>query len=143
MPSISVVPVVLSGGSGSRLWPLSRDQHPKQLLALAGADSLLQATLRRVAELPGLGVARPLVVCGEAYRFVIAEQLRQIGCEGQIVLEPVGRNTAPAMAVAAHAVGSEGDDPLMLVMPADHMIPDAAAFGRAVAAAAPLAKNKS
>jgi len=139
MPSISVVPVVLSGGSGSRLWPLSRDQYPKQLLALAGADSLLQATLRRVAELPGLGVARPLVVCGEAYRFVIAEQLRQIGCEGQIVLEPVGRNTAPAMAVAAHAAGSEGDDPLMLVMPADHMIPDAAAFGRAVAAAAPLA----
>jgi mannose-1-phosphate guanylyltransferase/mannose-6-phosphate isomerase len=139
MTPIPVLPVVLSGGSGSRLWPLSRDTHPKQLLALTGTDSLLQATLRRVLDLPGLQAAAPLIVCGEDYRFVIAEQLRQMRCPGRIVLEPVGRNTAPAMALAAHLAGDDGDDPLMLVMPADHMVLDREAFGRALLEAAPLA----
>ena len=98
-----IQPVVLSGGSGTRLWPLSREKYPKQLLPLIGEDSLLQATVRRVDGAAGLEVAQPLVVCNEEYRFVIAEQLRLMGKGGTIVLEPLGRNTAPALAIAAQA----------------------------------------
>lgn len=139
MTSIPVLPVVLSGGSGTRLWPLSRDLYPKQLLPLVGTDSLLQATLRRVVDLPGMSVSSPLIVCGEAHRFVIAEQLQQMKCAGRIVLEPMGRNTAPAMTLAALEALDEGKDPLLLVMPADHIVQDAGAFGFAVQRAAPLA----
>lgn len=131
-----LIPVVLSGGSGSRLWPLSRDLYPKQLIALLGEHSLLQDTLLRAARLPGAGA--PVVVCNEEHRFMVAEQMREAGMTpGAILLEPAGRNTAPAIAVAAHDVRvRHGDDALLLVMPADHVIPDADAFAAAVEAAA-------
>src|SRR5688500_2269689 len=99
----SLIPVVLSGGSGTRLWPLSREKYPKQLLPLIGDESLLQATLRRMEGLSDIQVEAPLVVCNEEYRFVIAEQLRLMEATGTILLEPVGRNTAPALTLAALA----------------------------------------
>lgn len=127
-PTLVVQPVVLSGGSGTRLWPLSREKYPKQLLALIGSDSLLQATVRRVDGLADCGLASPMVVCNEDYRFVIAEQLRLIDRPGSIVLEPSGRNTAPALTLAALAALRDGADPVLLVMPSDHVIVDIAAF---------------
>ena len=117
-----IQPVVLSGGSGTRLWPLSREKYPKQLLSLVGNDSLLQATVRRTESIPGVTLAPPMVVCNEEYRFVIAEQLRLMDKPGPIVLEPPGRNTAPALTLAALAAMRDGADPLLLVMPADHVI---------------------
>jgi mannose-1-phosphate guanylyltransferase/mannose-6-phosphate isomerase len=141
-----IIPVVLSGGSGTRLWPLSREQFPKQLLPLTGGgETMLQATVARTAGLPGIGA--PVVVCNEAHRFMVAEQLRQAGVEGtRIVLEPIGRNTAPAIALAAHAAlgaaaasGDAADDPLLLVLPADHVVRDVVAFQAAVRAALPAA----
>jgi mannose-1-phosphate guanylyltransferase/mannose-6-phosphate isomerase len=124
----TLLPVVLSGGSGTRLWPLSREKYPKQLLSLIGEDSLLQATIRRIEGLAGIRLEVPMVVCNEEYRFVIAEQLRLMDKTGTILLEPVGRNTAPALTLAALAAMREGDDPILLVMPADHVILDTAAF---------------
>jgi mannose-1-phosphate guanylyltransferase/mannose-6-phosphate isomerase len=142
-----IIPIVLSGGAGTRLWPLSREQFPKQLLPLTGGgETMLQATVARTAGLPGIGA--PVVVCNEAHRFMVAEQLRQAGVEGtRIVLEPIGRNTAPAIALAAHAAlgaaAASGDaadsDPLLLVLPADHVVRDVAAFQAAVRAALPAA----
>ena len=133
-----MIPVILSGGSGTRLWPLSRQAYPKQFLALAGEDTMLQATWLRVAELAS---AAPLVVANEDHRFMVAEQLRQVGCTpAAIVLEPVGRNTAPAIAVAALQATADGADPLLLVLPSDHVIADAAGFRAAVAAATPAAQ---
>ena len=135
-----LVPVILSGGAGTRLWPLSRELHPKQLLALVGTRTLLQDTLRRLI---GLEVGAPMVVCNEAHRFLVAEQLRAIDCKPRaIVLEPAGRNTAPAIALAAHATlaGEEGD-PLLLVLPADHVIPDVVAFHAAIELASAAARN--
>ena len=134
-----IQPVVLSGGSGTRLWPLSREKYPKQLLPLIGHDSLLQATVRRVEGITGAELAPPMVVCGEEYRFVIAEQLRLLGKPGTIVLEPKGRNTAPALTIAALAAIKTGADPVLLVMPADHVITDIAAFQRVVSQGAALA----
>ena len=136
-----IQPVVLSGGSGTRLWPLSREKYPKQLLPLIGEDSLLQATVRRVDGVAGLRIADPLVVSNEEYRFVIAEQLRLMGRPGRVVLEPAGRNTAPALTLAALAAEGDGEDPVLLVMPADHVIVDVAVFQRAVAQAAGLAAD--
>ena len=133
-----MIPVILSGGSGTRLWPLSRQAYPKQFLALAGEDTMLQATWQRVAELAS---AAPLVVANEDHRFMVAEQLRELGCTpAAIVLEPVGRNTAPAIAVAALQATADGTDPLLLVLPSDHVIADAAGFRAAVAAATPAAQ---
>ena len=132
-------PVVLSGGSGTRLWPLSREKYPKQLLALTGDDSLLQATVRRVDGILGVTMAAPMVVCNEEYRFVIAEQLRLLGRPGTVVLEPCGRNTAPALTLAALAALKTCADPVLLVMPADHVITDVAAFQDTVAQGATLA----
>lgn len=134
-----IQPVILSGGSGTRLWPLSREKHPKQLLALIGEDSLLQATVRRVEGIAGLDLAPPMVVCGEEYRFVIAEQLRLLGKSGTIVLEPLGRNTAPALTLAALAANKTGADPVLLVMPADHVITHISAFQNVVSQGAALA----
>jgi len=94
-----VIPVILSGGSGSRLWPLSRQDHPKQLLPVVNSTTLLQDTALRFREQPGYG--QPLVICNEAHRFAIAEQLREIDVNARIILEPCGRNTAPAAAIAA------------------------------------------
>ena len=105
-PMQILVPVVLSGGSGTRLWPLSREKYPKQLLPLIGEDSLLQATVRRMEGMAGVQLGAPLVVCNEEYRFIIAEQLRLMETKGSIVLEPVGRNTAPALTLAALGGGA-------------------------------------
>jgi mannose-1-phosphate guanylyltransferase/mannose-6-phosphate isomerase len=130
-----LIPVILSGGSGTRLWPLSRELYPKQLLPLVGDETMLQDTARR---LTGLAEAGPIVVCNEHHRFMVAEQLRQVGATPTaIVLEPVGRNTAPAVAIAALtalAAATPGDEPVLLVMPADHLLKDVAAFHRAVRA---------
>ena len=136
-----IQPVVLSGGSGTRLWPLSREKYPKQLLPLIGEDSLLQATVRRVEGIAGVELAAPLVVCNEEYRFVIAEQLRVMGKPGTVVLEPLGRNTAPALTIAAQAAMKNGADPVLLVMPADHVIVDKAAFQAVVRQGAALAEQ--
>ena len=134
---MNLQPVILCGGSGTRLWPLSREQYPKQLLALAGEDTLLQATARRVdGSLASAGrqVLAPIVVGNEEYRFITAEQLRQVGVTpAAIVLEPVGRNTAPALTLAALAALEAGDDMVLVVMPADHIIGDIVAFRAAVA----------
>ena len=128
---MALVPVILSGGAGTRLWPLSRELYPKQLLALVARDTLLQATVRR---LKGLEAGAPTIVCNEAHRFLLAEQLRAIDCVPRgIVLEPVGRNTAPAIALAAHAALADDEgDSLLLVLPADHVIRDVAAFHQAI-----------
>ncbi len=136
-----IQPVILSGGSGTRLWPLSREKYPKQLLPLIGDDSLLQATVRRVEGIAGVELAAPLVVCNEEYRFVIAEQLRVMGKPGPVVLEPNGRNTAPALTLAALAASAQGADPVLLVMPADHVIVDKAAFQQVVRQGAVLAQD--
>ena len=134
-----ILPVILSGGSGTRLWPLSREQYPKQLLPLVGKDSMLQATVLR---LDGLAdVAEPLLVCNEEHRFAVAEQVRQLGRNGTVVLEPVGRNTAPAVTLAALLALRQDQDPAMVVMPADHVILDGARFREAVRQAVRLAET--
>jgi len=124
--------VIPAGGIGSRLWPLSRELYPKQLHALAGEQTLLQQTaLRLQAE----GFGPPLVICNEQHRFIVAEQLREAGIEPlSLVVEPVGRNTAPAIAAAAVAAMADGQDPVLLVLAADHAIPDTAAFHETVRA---------
>ena len=133
-----IQPVILSGGSGTRLWPLSREQHPKQLLPLAGELSLLQETACRLDGFAGEVAAAPLVVCNEEYRFITAEQLRAAGRPAKaLILEPAGRNTAPALTLAALAEAES--DPILLVMPADHVVGDRAAFQRAMAEGAALA----
>ena len=132
-------PVVLAGGSGSRLWPKSRAALPKQFLALTSEQTMLQETLQR---LDGSSAANPIVICNDAHRFLVAEQLRQMGGDhGGIILEPVGRNTAPAIALAAlHAMQTD-DDPVLLVLAADHLIKDSAGFQAAVSKANELAMD--
>lgn len=134
-----LTPVLLSGGVGSRLWPVSREAHPKQFLPLAGELSMLQETLRRTT---GLEATPPVVVCNEEHRFMVAEQLRQLGVEaGALILEAEGRNTAPAVALAAlHTVASD-PDAVMLVLPADHLIANVEAFTAAVGKALPAARE--
>lgn len=124
----SLIPVILSGGSGTRLWPLSREKHPKQLLSLISEDTLLQATVRRMDGLADVELQDPIIVCNEEYRFVIAEQLRLMDKKGSILLEPTGRNTAPALTLAALAAMKDGNDPVLLVMPSDHVIVDIDSF---------------
>ena len=137
---INVIPVIMSGGSGSRLWPLSRQLNPKQFLPLADNSlSMLQSTLQR---LDGLGAALPQLICNEQHRFLAAEQLRMMGLEkANILLEPVGRNTAPAIALAALAALGESEDPILLVLAADHLIKDIAAFQASIQVALPLAQS--
>jgi len=140
---MTLVPVILCGGSGTRLWPLSRQLMPKQLLPLTGAGSLLQQTAARLSALPGR-VEEPIVVCNEAQRFLVDRQLREQGCTPTLVLEPVGRNTAPAIAVAALlARQRHGDGAMLLVLSADQLIASPAALGQAVAAALPAAGQGS
>lgn len=134
-----LVPVILSGGSGTRLWPLSREAHPKQFLPLVNQHSLLQDTWLRLRGLPGADA--PLVVANEEHRFLVAEQLQQAGVEpSALILEPVGRNTAPAIAVAALQAMAGGKDPVLLVLPSDHVIRDEAKFRAAVMLAMPAAE---
>ncbi len=132
-----ILPVVLSGGSGTRLWPISREKYPKQLLPLVDENSMLQSTVVRLEGLENL--AEPLLICNEEHRFVVAEQVRLLGKRGTILLEPVGRNTAPAMTLAALWASRNGDDPVLVVMPADHVIADGASFRQAVERATRLA----
>jgi mannose-1-phosphate guanylyltransferase/mannose-6-phosphate isomerase len=140
-----LVPVVLSGGSGTRLWPLSRELYPKQLLPLVGERTMLQETVARVRGLDDL--AAPILVCNESHRFMVAEQMQSVGIQPlAIVLEPVGRNTAPAVAVAAmltlqRAKTLNDSDPVLLVLPADHVIDETDAFRAAVRLGLPAAQN--
>ncbi|MEE4314440.1 MAG: sugar phosphate nucleotidyltransferase, partial [Desulfofustis sp.] len=135
---LAIQPVILAGGTGSRLWPLSREIYPKQLLCLTGQHSLLQTTLKRVETLPG--VLAPVIVVGEEHRFVTRSQAEEVGINGDyaILLEPVGRNTAPAISGAVEFVRRQGagEDVVILVLPADHLIRDETAFGEAVEEAA-------
>lgn len=132
---VRIAPVVLAGGSGSRLWPMSREQYPKQLIGVLGAESLLQETVQRMKGFAsGSNVlAAPIVVCGDEHRFVTAEQLRasQIA-DARIVVEPLRRDTAPALTLAAAAAFADGEDAVVVAMPADHAIADTAAFHRAL-----------
>ncbi|MDC1018357.1 mannose-1-phosphate guanylyltransferase/mannose-6-phosphate isomerase [Pseudomonadales bacterium] len=129
--------VIMAGGSGTRLWPLSRAAHPKQFLALHGDETMLQATCKR---LDGLDIQSSVTICNEEHRFFVAEQLREIDKLGSIILEPVGRNTAPAIALAALS-SSEGEDPLLLVLAADHVIQNEVSFTKTVTDAIPLAES--
>lgn len=130
---IEIIPVVMSGGSGTRLWPLSRKHKPKQFLSLFGDDSMFQQTLIR---LQGLATASPIVVCNEHHRFMVAEQLQEIGIGApSILLEPMGRNTAPAIASAAFQAQNLDTDPILLVLAADHVIADNKAFHKAISEA--------
>ncbi len=139
-PSGLIHPVVLSGGVGSRLWPLSRELTPKQLLPLANAKTLLQETAARVA-VPDL-FASPLVICNAAHRFIVAEQLREVDASPQaIVLEPEGRNTAPAAAVAAIMLERRFGDALLMVLPSDHVIAEQSGFLEAARTAAAAARS--
>ena len=142
-----IVPVLLSGGTGSRLWPLSRELYPKQFLPLCSDRTMLQDTALRVSAQPGstgpgstqpgaaaeVVFSAPLVICNQEHRFLAAEQLRQSRCTPRgIILEPAGRNTAAACALAALAVTADAPDALVLILPADHEIRDADAFRRAI-----------
>ncbi|AYC31879.1 mannose-1-phosphate guanylyltransferase/mannose-6-phosphate isomerase [Pseudomonas cavernae] len=134
-----MIPVILSGGSGSRLWPLSRKQFPKQFLALTGEHTLFQQTLERLVF---DGMQAPVVVCNKDHRFIVQEQLAALKLATQTtLLEPFGRNTAPAVAIAAMQLVNEGRDELLLVLPADHVIEDQKAFQRALALATIAAEN--
>lgn len=134
-----MIPVILSGGSGSRLWPLSRKQFPKQFLALTGEHTLFQQTLERLVF---DGMDTPIVVCNKDHRFIVNEQLSVRKLEAQrILMEPFGRNTAPAVALTAMMLVNEGRDELMLVLPADHVIDDQKALQRALALATVAAER--
>ena len=138
----SIIPVILSGGSGTRLWPLSRESYPKQFLALDSRTkkTLLQKTYERLLGLEGL--ENPILICNENHRFIVAEQFREINTDPQaIILEPVGRNTAPAIAVAALQAISLGKDPLLLILAADHLIENIIEFQRVIQSAKVYAKQ--
>ena len=137
---MKVIPVILCGGAGTRLWPLSRELYPKQLLALVDDYSLLQNTVTRCAGHPD--VTAPMLVCNEEHRFLVAEQLREIEVEAsRIILEPEGRNTAPAVALAAHEAMKTDDDAILVILPSDHVIQQTALFLEALTTAIELAKD--
>lgn len=143
---IQVTPVILCGGSGTRLWPLSRTGFPKQFLCLTGNESLFQQAAQRLSQLGNsqIAVANPIIVTGEEHRFLAAEQLREVGIElGSALLEPVGRNTAPALTLAALAAMESGADPVLVVTPADQTVVNAVAFSVAVQQAVAEAANGS
>ncbi|MFW1754208.1 mannose-1-phosphate guanylyltransferase/mannose-6-phosphate isomerase [Acinetobacter wanghuae] len=129
-----MIPVILSGGSGTRLWPLSRSSYPKQFLPITEDKTLFQLTLDRISNLNQslINFQNPIIVTNEAHRFIVAEQLRQQQMNAKILLEPVARNTAPAIAAAAELALSYGEDPVLLVLAADHVIQDQDAFNKSV-----------
>jgi mannose-1-phosphate guanylyltransferase len=133
-----ITPVIIAGGSGTRLWPLSRALQPKQFLSLLGETTMLQQTVLRLANIDH---ENPITICNEEHRFLVAEQLREIDQLGQIILEPVGRNTAPAIALAAYSVLKDNpdNDPLLLILPADHLIKNETGLSEAINDAIPLA----
>ncbi|MGP1394947.1 MAG: mannose-1-phosphate guanylyltransferase/mannose-6-phosphate isomerase [Inquilinaceae bacterium] len=136
---VGIVPVILTGGRGTRLWPLSRDDNPKQFLPIAGPNTLFQDTVRRI--MAAEAVRAPLIVGGDDSRFVVAEQLRTLGVEvGAVVLEPMGRNTAPAVAAAARLICDRMGDAVMVILPSDHLVLDEDAFRSDVAVAATAAR---
>ncbi len=138
MTPLKIVPVILCGGTGTRLWPLSRTGFPKQFLCLTGNDSLFQQTARRLASLGAedMKISASLIVGGEEHRFLVSEQLREAGIEmGSLLLEPIGRNTAPALTLAALAAREQGEDPVLVVTPADQIVADQPAFVAAMQAA--------
>ena len=135
---MEITPVILCGGSGTRLWPLSRKSYPKQFVPLTGSETLFQASAQRLS---GPGYAPPLVLTGADFRFIVTEQLAAAGIDpGAVLIEPAPRNTAPAVLAAALWLARSDPDALMLVAPSDHVVPDAAAFRDAVAAAVPAAQ---
>jgi mannose-1-phosphate guanylyltransferase/mannose-6-phosphate isomerase len=138
-----IVPVILAGGSGTRLWPMSREQFPKQLIGLVGRESLLQATVTRMdGFVSSFDVdTQPIIVCGEEHRFETEEQLRQRGVSAKIIVEPARRDTAPALTLAALAAVSQNDDAIMVAMPSDHSISDIPALHRAIAISAEHAQG--
>lgn len=137
---MTIQPVILCGGAGSRLWPLSREQYPKQLLQLIDSRSLLQSTLLRLTKSSDFSSKPPILIGNAEYRFILAEQLRALDIsDATVVLEPVGRNTAPALTLGALAAVADGDDPVMIVMPSDHVVVDGAAFNHAVCTGLPFA----
>jgi mannose-1-phosphate guanylyltransferase/mannose-6-phosphate isomerase len=134
-----ILPVIMAGGTGSRLWPLSRELYPKQFLTVKGNESMLQQTVARLSDLEHQA---PLLICNEEHRFIAAEQMRLGGYQhGGIILEPVGRNTAPAIALAALQAVNNGEDPVLLVLAADHVIENEEAFTSSVEKALPFAQN--
>ncbi|HFP9402819.1 TPA: mannose-1-phosphate guanylyltransferase/mannose-6-phosphate isomerase [Raoultella planticola] len=134
-----LLPVIMAGGTGSRLWPMSRELYPKQFLRLYGQYSMLQETILRLS---GLEVYDPMVICNDEHRFLVAEQLRQLDILSKnIILEPIGRNTAPAIALAALQATKQGDDPLMLVLAADHIINNKLVFHDAICVAKQYAEG--
>lgn len=135
--SLKITPVILCGGSGSRLWPVSRETYPKPFVRMENGRTLFIDTLERADSVAN--AANPVIVCNEAHRFYVLESLAQCRMEGRIILEPQGRNTAPAIALAAFCMLQADPDAIMLVMPSDHAIPDAASFCRAVEEASPVA----
>ncbi len=135
-----ILPVILSGGAGTRLWPLSRELYPKQLLPLASEQTMIQETVTRLDGIADLG--QPVLVCNDAHRFMVAEQMRQMGVVPEaIILEPSGRNTAPAVAIASLYALQKNLDPLLLILPADHLIEDVISFQAAVTAAVVAAEQ--
>ncbi|WP_097190818.1 mannose-1-phosphate guanylyltransferase/mannose-6-phosphate isomerase [Caballeronia arationis] len=140
---LPIRPVILAGGAGTRLWPISRKQFPKQLAGMLGAGSLLQMTIQRVGGLARHGVEElaPIVVCGDEHRFMTVQQLEEIGVAARLIVEPSSRNTAPALSLAALASRSEDQDCVLVVMPADHLIRDTEAFQRSVLKAASFAER--
>lgn len=142
LPAGMIIPVVLCGGSGTRLWPLSRQDHPKQLLKLVNEYTLLQETLLRLANIPNL--APPVIVCNQAHKFILVEQLNEMGIsDAVILLEPEGKNTAPAAAIAALYLKHHYNniDPLMLILPADHAIKNRMKFTAAILQAKRVAEQ--
>ena len=134
-----IVPIILSGGSGTRLWPLSRKLYPKQFISLINKTTLFQDTILRLPN----ETSNPLIICNEEHRFIVAEQLRQIksGNNG-IILEPIGKNTAPAIAIAAMSLINKKEDPVLLVLSADHLIDNNKKFHKAIKIAKKIAMQE-
>lgn len=137
---MKIIPLILSGGSGTRLWPLSNNEHPKQFLRLTSEHSMIQETMLR---LNGLNIGEPIVVCGEMHRFLVAQQLEEINVKPKILLEPLPKNTAPAIAVGCCAALEQNEDAVVLVLPSDHVIRNLEVFKKAVETAVELAENGS